>query len=359
MRSSLRRVAGTTAAVLSCALALGACGGGGGSAPAPVTAPSFQPAAPKSTVRATLQSALYAVANAHGVTISSQTLFGLARRVQAIRHGRRPLSAAPACSNGQASVGPVTNPDGSQTVTTSFYYDVACTQLEALDVMTLTQSSPSAFAATDVLTTYDRTGGVTSYTTATLQGSTGAGQDRSTIVATVAKDATSAWFAKIGMTCTGPSTGTSIHCGLADVGTVNGSQNGAALDQATSYAISGQTTTATVNVTASAYSAPSGLDIAAGPVPVWTVTGAPPLDTVTGTITISSSGAGTTGGSVSLSDAHTGIAVSGTMAPAGSTFTLAQNGAQLATATVDVNGTGTVRYADGTTEQITNWTIRG
>jgi hypothetical protein len=362
MHSSVRRVAATTLAVLSIALGAAACGGGGGGTTgtvSPVGPETAPPQAPKSTVRATMQSALFAFENANGGSLAQTTVFGLARRVQAIRHGRRPLSTAPVCSNGHASAGPVVNPDGSQTFTDWYYYDAACAHIEEMDVVTVTQSTATAFAATSATTAYDQAGNVTSYIVATLQGTSSGGVDTITVSATLAKNATAAWFAKLGLTCTGPSTGTPVHCGAAAVDTVNAAQVGTALDETQSLTTSGATSTATVSVRASAYGAPSGLDIAPGAVPVWNVTGAPALDTVTGTTTITFSGSALVSGSLSLSDAATGITVTGTATPSKTTFTLVQNGTQLATATVDGAGTGTVTYADGTTEQITNWTISG
>ena len=359
MHSSLRRVAGTTVAVLSISLGLAACGGGGSSSPAPVTPPPLQPTAPKSTVRATMQTALYAFESANGGTVGGTTVFGLVRRVQAIRHGRRPMSAAPVCNNGRASAGPVNNPDGSQTYTDYLYYDAACAHLEEMDVMTIAQTSLSAFTAVATITTYDPSGNVTGYTASNIAVNTSGGQDTITVTGTQAKNATAPWFAKLGLTCAGPATGTSIHCGLAAVDSVNGSQTGTAVNETQTFATSGPTSTTIVTMTASAYGAPSGLDIAQGAVPVWNVTGAPALDTVTGSTTITFNGSAIATGSLSLSDAATGISVVATATSSKVTFTLSQNGTQLATASIDGLGNGTVSYGDGTGEQIANWTIGG
>jgi hypothetical protein len=355
------RVARTTIAAFSCAFALAACGGGGGggtSGAGPVPVPTATPAAiTQAQARATMQSSLKMVQDVNGVSISGSGTLAIARRVQAIHHGRR-VQSTTTCSNGYSST-IVTHADGSLTETDNTYYDALCTLIEETDVINFPASATlQNLTATGTITTYARSGAVTSYGTFTVA-LTGGTQDTITILVSVAATVGGTPYAKLGATCVGPSTSASLHCGLATVVTASGQQDGVSLDEAVSYVTNGTTSTGTETATASAYLAASGLDIAAGPSPAWTVTGAAPIETVTGSVTIVFTNSGTTSGTIALSDTTHAVSIAGTVTASTVTITASANGNTVATVTLDHSGNGTITYAGGTTATVTGWLITG
>jgi hypothetical protein len=353
------RVARTTIAALSCGLALAACGGGGSSGGGAVPVPTATPAPITQTqARTTMQSSLSMVEGVNGVSISGTGSLAVVRRVQAIHNGRRVQSTA-ACSNGYSST-VVTHVDGSLTETDNTYYDALCTLIEETDVINVPASATAQnLTAIGTITTYSRSGAVTSYSTFTVALSVAGTQDTITISESVAATVGGTPYAKLGATCVGPSTGASIHCGIATVVTASGQQAGVSLDEAVSYTTSGSNSTATETATASAYAAASGLDVAAGPSPVWTVTGAAPVQTVTGSVTIAFTGSVATSGTIALSDTVHAISIAGTVTASTVTITATANGVAIATVTIDHAGNGTIAYAGGTTATITGWLING
>ena len=161
------------------------------------------------------------------------------------------------------------------------------------------------------------------------------------------------------MTCIGPPSGASFHCGDAVVTYTGPQQVGVSVDDSLSQVASGNTLTVTSTATVSAYEAASGLDLQQGALPAWNVIGAAPIATVSGTVTHSSTNSVVTGGSIAITDVTDGITVAGTFSSTSITITATGRGATVATVTVDLAGNGTITYADGTTATITAWTIAG
>ena len=356
------RVVRTTAAFF-CAVVLAACGGGGGggtsggSGVVPQATPTPAPVT-KTQARAAMQSSLEMVQSANGVSLSGTGTLAIVRRVQAIHHGRRAQSVA-GCSGGFTRT-IVTNPDGSTTETDNIYYDALCASIEESDIITIPATATlQNLTATGTITTYARSGSVTSYATFRIALTSTLTVDTITIAETVSATVGGPPVAKLGATCVGPPSGASIHCGDAVVVTAAGQQTGVSLDEAVTFATSGATSTATATATASAYAAASGLDVAAGTAPAWTVTGAAPIETIAGSVTIAFSGSTATSGAIAITDVTDGISIGGTVTPTTVTLTASAHGVIVATVVVDQAGNGTIAYGDGTTATIAAWTING
>jgi hypothetical protein len=357
------RVAPIAIALFSCSLLLTACGGGGGgggSTPIPpATATPTPTPGPitKSQARASMQTSL-SVISAAAANFTGTTTLGIIRKAQAIHHGRRPLTVA-GCSNGYTT-STVTHADGSSTATDTYYYDQQCTLIEEVDVYNIPPNPSLAnVTITGSVTTYSRGGSITAYLVLSVTLQSSSTQDLVTLTSTQYPSPGAQAIAQTGVTCVGPPNGLSIHCGDASVSTSGGTQIGLSLDDAITGTSNGSTTTITSTVTASDYAAASGLAIQQGTAPSWTVTGASPLETLNGTVTISVTGGTVTAVSVTITDVTNAISVSGTFTQSAITMTSTGRGATVATLTVNLSGNGTITYADGTTATISAWTITG
>jgi hypothetical protein len=349
---TISRVAGIAAVTLS--LALAACGGGGGgSVPAGGgTGGSGNTVTPLTHAqqKATMQSSVSAVQ-----TLStSEGALSVARHALAAHKGRR-VKDTSSCSNSQITSDADNGTTDTETIST--YYDTGCTELEEVEVVSVPDNaSATSLTATGTITEYSLTGSVTSYDTLTIALTENSStQATFTIEDSQANTVGGAVVAQAGTTCvdTEGTSSDTISCGAASVQTSGATQTGASLLE------NGASTSSsvTISLTASAYTAASGLGIAQGTSPAWNVTGGSPVDTITGSITTSSTANTAT---ITLSDTTTGVSISGTLAGGTITLTESQNGKTLATATVNAStGNGTISYADGTTATIVNWTVEG
>ena len=310
-----------------------------------------------STTRATAQSSLAAVQEA-GSTSSATTLAAVARHALAVGRGRVPLST-PSCVNGQTTAD-VTNADGSTTSTQTTYYDAACTQPSQAIVVNVPALAPGAtsISGTGTLTTYSVAGSVTGYTTMSL---TIAISGSTTVVTLVASQATTvggAPYANLGITCSAALAGTSVQCGAANVVTTGGTQVGASVALTLTSVTAAWATTRTATMSASAYSAASGLAIAQGAVPAWSVTGGSPVATIGGTVSATVTGSQVTNATITLTGPG-GVTVNGSAAGGNYAITVQQNGVTQGSVTVNASGNGTITYAGGTTATIANWIVNG
>jgi hypothetical protein len=359
---TVSRAAISVAIIFSAGLA--GCGGtqGVGSTPAAYPTPSPTPAAgSNAAARATMQSSLTTLE----ITSSNASPIQLLATRRAIKnlHVRQPKDGAECDSGveGSTTTDPVTQLPIS---TTTYFYDQACTEPEFTEVLHLTTDTVTDTSETVVAngtaTYYSMTGAVTQYDPLALNLSVNDTTETIIINLTESEEATinGTPYGTFGTTCTLSETADTITCGAAGVYNSNGAQSGVSLSE--NYTVTGNSAP-TSTITASAYTAASGLAIAPGTSPAWTVTGASPVDTVTGTLTIGAlTGVGnTTGGTISLSDATTGVALTGTISTTGVTLTETLAGKQLAGATVNQYGNGTITYADGTSKAIVSWTIQG
>jgi hypothetical protein len=357
-------------AVLTMALlSLAACGGGGGGTPlqpgnipgqgGTTTTQSFG----KSQTRSEAQTAMTAYAQAAGQ--SATGALSTVRRIMDVRAGRRTL-AAPVCSVGTLnsfSTVTVTNANGSTTETDTTYYDLACATPETITVTNVPVIAPGASTATVTgnTTTFDRSGNVTGFTAITATVISTSSALTITLTEKVGPNQTAAAVAQIGVTCSAPTaTPSTVTCGAADVlASATGSSGSTLATTQTSTAATGinLTSTTTESFSASLFSGTT-LGIAQGTGTIWNVTGASPFSTVTGNISVTSNGSFPASGTLSLTDTVSNVTVSGTVAATGITLTIKQGATILATVVTDANGNGTITYADGTTETITDYTIK-
>jgi hypothetical protein len=355
--------AAATALVLT-SLGLTGCSSGNNST---VThTPALQLSGGRDTARSSVQATILTADLSNGIALpGGPTPASIARRMFALANGRRPSATGTstgACING-IKQSQTTNAGGSQTTTTDYYYDAVCTTLEAEEVITVaTPSTPPNTDGTGTITSYDRSGAVrvvqhlTLHVTSTLQSSTNTTSETFTMTDNAAATATGTTTSSVGATCIGAPPGSvTVNCAIAHYGTSAGVTFGEAIGVgATAATTAGGQNNANVNV---AFYLASGLGIAQNGTS-WGVTGAQSFNTASGTYAYSSTGSSGSG-AMSLKDALYSYQETAALSSTGLTVTIIQNPnsafnttSQIATATVDVAGTGVLNYADGTSETI-------
>jgi hypothetical protein len=351
---SPRRVAAVTAAVslLAGPIALAGCSSG---SDATITHnPPLSTFGGKSTARSAVQSAMLVADTATGIAIpGGPTPAAIARRVLAIMHGRRTSAATGVCTSGtkQSSVD---NSDGSRTTTTDLYYDAPCTLLEEEQVLNIVTPGNPRTPVNGTVTTYDRTGTVTSYHKLAITASTVAATSTTpatqTVVYndTVSVSAGTAPVAAVGATCTGAPSSPTMTCDAAAYGTAADSTTfGQTVATSGTAGSGGAANSATVSITYYG----TGITGIAQSSGNWVVTGVSGFNVASGTYSYSSSG--TTGnGTLSLTDSLYTYTVTGKLTATGLTVTIVRNSDPIATATIDAAGNGTVTYTDGTTDTV-------
>lgn len=358
---TVSRAAVSAAVIIS--LTLAGCGGSQsvGSTPAAFPTPSPTPgAASNAAARATMQSSLTTV-EITSSTDSPLTLLTTRRAIKSL-HARHPKDTT-GCEDGTESTYTTDPVTGFTDSVNTVFYDQACTEPEFSEALNVTSDvvtdTSEALAATGSATYYNTAGTVTQYDPLTLSATTNNTTENDTFTITESQEAAinGTPYGTLGTTCNIVQSTTTLTCGAAAVFTSNGSQSG--LSVLESYTVNGSSTPSST-VSAAAYTAAGGLAIAPGTAPAWTVTGASPVDTITGTLSVGALQSGDNSGTISLNDPATGVAVTGTITYAtGVTLTETLAGKQLAAATVNPAGNGTISYADGTTATIVNWTVEG
>lgn len=290
-------------------------------------------------------------------TTSFSALFSVARQAESAFRGHSPLATS-GCVNQQIVSAPVINGDGSETLTTTDYYDTACTIKEGVVTVQRPVNNANAMSGTFPFTakSYDRSQNATGYLngslTLTLQGTV-------TLVSfqfQAASSPNTSPIAQIGISCA-LSTNYTIGCAAASVTTVAGVQNGLAITANDEFTSLWPSATSTETLTSTLYDGP-GLAIEASGLE-WNVTGATAVDTLSGTIDESFAGSSISAGTVALSDTTHATSVAGTISASGTQLTVTQNGAPEATVAVDGFGNGTINYADGTTAAVAYWVVVG
>jgi hypothetical protein len=355
--------AATTAAVLLVSLGLGGCSSGSNTV---VThTPALQTPGGRDTARSGVQGAILVADTTNGNALpGGPTPASVARRVFAmVRGGRHVLAtgaASGACSNGIKS-SQVTNSDGSATTTTDYYYEAACTTLEAEEIITIvTPATPTKTDGSGTITSYDKSGNVrvvqklTIHASTTDPTSTTAASETITVIDNASPTATGGATAGVGVTCVGAPSSATLSCSGAHFGTSASTTTGVAFGTSATAGTSGGNANATVNV---AFYAGSLLSIVQSGA-LWGVSGASAFNTATGTYgytTTGPSGSGT----LTLKDALYTYAETATLASTGLSVTIIQNPnsafnttTPIATAAIDVAGTGVLTYSDGATEPI-------
>ncbi|HWT04540.1 MAG TPA: hypothetical protein VN224_02185 [Xanthomonadales bacterium] len=301
----------------------------------------------KSTARSAVQSAILIADTSNGNAVpGGPTPAGIARSVLAMMRGRHVSLATGACVNGKKSSQAV-QPDGTRTTTTDYFYDALCATLEEDEVVNVDTSSAATTTGTGSITTYDRTGAVTSFHKLALASTNDPTAQTVNVTDTASATAGGTVLASSGASCTGAPNSPTMSCSAAMYGTAGTATFGQALFDSATAGTGGAKNVVTVNITF--YGAGiTGINLSSAG---WGVLGAAGFNSATGTYSYSTTG--TTGsGTLSLTDSLYTYTVSGNLTATGLAVTIVRNTDPIATATVDQAGNGSITYADGTTDVI-------
>jgi hypothetical protein len=347
MLYSTRRVvtAAASASILLGSIVLAGCASGSN---ATVTHnPPLSTFGGKSTARSAVQSAILVADTSNGNAVpGGPTPAGIARLVLDAVHGRHVSLATGACVNGKKTSQAV-QPDGTTTTTTDLFYDALCATLESDEVVNLDTSVAATTTGTGSITTFDRTGAITSYHKLTLSSVNGTSSQ--TVTYNDASSATvgGAVIAAVGATCTGAANSPTMTCTAAMYGTSGTATFGQSISDTATAGTGGANNTVTVAVTFFGAGI-TGIGQSSGS---WVVLGTLGFNSATGTYSYSSTGS-TGSGTLSLTDSLYTYTVTGNLTATGLAVTIVRNTDPIATATVDRAGNGAITYADGTTDVI-------
>lgn len=362
--------AALTAAALASSLALGGCSTNTNGV---VThTPALQTVGGRNTARSIAQSAIIIAETTNGIALpGGPTPAGALRRFAALVRARRASgttrgpsatgTSTGACTNGVKQSQTTDPSNGAQTTVTDYYYDAACTNLEAEESITVNKpSTPSNTDGSGTITVYGTTGNlrvveklgfeVTSSTATPSTPST----ESYTLTDNASATAGGTTTSSVGATCTGQPGSATLNCSMAHSGSSGGTSFGEALATAATAGSSGSSNTATINM--GFYTSPT-IGIAQSGT-TWGVTNATAYNSGTATFTYSSSGLTGNGTMTTKDSLYTYVATS-TLSATGLSTSIVENPNEavtvptnIATATTDQTGTGTLNYADGTTEPI-------
>ena len=273
------------------------------------------------------------------------------------------------CIGGEESSFVQTSPT-TGTFTIEMFYDVSCQTPASTFVWNATQTSAVSFNGPGNVTYQDRSGNVIGYANFQLSG---AFTDITyTQLAQVSLDITS-----LAQSVGGPSLGSfaiacglgsqanSLNCGLGAVANVASlsTSYGATLALSGTGTVSGSGTNVRVNGSAQAFEGTlGGLSLSAGTFPTWVITGGAQVDQATGSLTALYAPNGLpTSLTETITDSADQATISVSANPSGlsGTVTNTQNGAVVATFTVDSFGFGTITYSNGATASIVRFVIVG
>jgi hypothetical protein len=254
-----------------------------------------------------------------------------------------------------------TGSSGQQITTTDYYYDAACATLEAEEIITVDMpSTPTSTTGSGTITVYNTAGAVrVVQTLAMTVGATTATSSSPSIETYTLNDNASATAggtttSSVGATCSGQPNSPTLSCSVAHFGNSGGTLFGEALSTAATAGSSSSTNTATTNI--GFYSSPTIGIAQSGD--QWGISGATAYNSGTSTFTYTSSGF-TGSGTMSMTDSLYTYVESVTLSASGMTASIVENPNEavttttnIATATTDRTGTGTLNYADGTSETI-------
>jgi len=350
---------------------LGLAGCSSGSNSTVIHTPALQTAGGRDTARSGVQTAILVADTTNGNALpGGPTPAGLVRRVYSIVHGRRISAtgtATGACSNGIKSSQTTDATTGARTTITDYYYETTCVTLEAEESITVDKpATPTNTTGSGKITSYDKSGAVRVVQVLTLKTSTGANttspnEETFTLSDAASKTDGGAVVAAVGSTCVGTPPSATVSCSVAHYGTSAGTTFGEVLADAATAGTSGGNASATVTAT---FYVGTTLTLTQNG-SNWLVSGANGFNQMTGTYgytTTGPSGSGT----LTLKDSLYTYAETATLASTGLTVTIVQNPnsafnttSNIATATVDVAGTGVLTYADTTTTTTTTEPIAG
>ena len=362
-------------AALTLVLGLAACGGGGGSgsstmAVTPIGPATPTPVTPTITVQRTLvQQALSSTQQGSSIaTFGSpgSTTLSVARRAMSGERFAKATTTT-ACTNSTTTSITQGNDPNVLTLVANGYYDSVCTKIQIALILTITATSSSSATAVGNVTNYSLAGAVTQYDKLALA-LAGVGTMTQTVSVRddVAANQTATPPINLGIGCSVAKTADTCSLAAAlHLTTLNVDQAAAAtVSGAVSVLASGLTSVA-INGTGTASSgALNSTNIAAVGAYQWNTTGGTLVDTATiaGTLQYTSLGS-VAGGSLGLTDSVDNAAASATYSSASGLLTGTVNAIspaqQIATFSVNAQGSGTVTYSNGTTAAITNWLIQG
>lgn len=362
-----RAAAAATAVLLFASLGLAGCSSGSN---ATIThTPALQTGGGRDTARSGVQAALLIANTTNGIALpGGPTPAGIARRVLAIVNARRTRAATGtstgACISGQKT-SQSTAGTGATTTTTDYYYDVACATLEAEEIILVnTPATPGNTTGSGTYTSYNTVGGIRAVQTLTLTVTTStatatSGQETFTMTDSAAASPGGTVIAGVGATCVGTPPSATLTCSVAHYGTSASTTTGEVISTSANAGASGGNSTATFTI---AFYAGTSLALSQSGV-LWALSGGSSFNEANGTYgytTTGSSGSGT----LTFADSLYTYAQTSTLSSTGLSTTIIENPnaavtvvTPIATANVDVAGTGVLNYADGTSEPISGGLI--
>ncbi|MEA2689291.1 MAG: hypothetical protein QOD51_1898, partial [Candidatus Eremiobacteraeota bacterium] len=265
-----------------------------------------------------------------------------------------------ACISGVKQSQSTNGTTGVRTTTTDYYYEPVCTTLEAEEIINVDKpASPGDTTGSGTITSYDTSGGVRVVQTLTLKTTTSTdaatpGQEVFTMVDNASKTAAGTTVAAIGATCVGTPPSATVTCSVAHYGTSASTTSGEAFVTAATQGASGGNSTA--NVTVAFYAGTTLALTQTGQ--NWGISGANPFNQATGTYGYTATGPSGSG-TLSLKDILYTYVETATLSASGLSVSIIENPnaavtavTPIATASVDIAGTGVLNYSDGTTEPI-------
>ncbi|HEX3463460.1 MAG TPA: hypothetical protein VHS78_05355 [Candidatus Elarobacter sp.] len=362
--------AALTAAALASSLVLGGCSTN--TSGAVTHTPALQTVGGRNTARSAVQSAILIAETTNGIALpGGPTPAGALRRFAALVHARRASGTlrAPsatgtstgACNNG-VKQSQTTASSGAQTTVTDYYYDAACTNLEAEESITVsTPSTPGNTNGTGTITVYSSSGALrvveslAMTVSSTTSSSAGTTTENYTLTDNASATAGGTTTSSVGATCTGQPGSATLTCSIAHDGNSAGTAFGESLATSATAGAPGSSNTATINM--AFYTSPTVGIAQSGT--TWGITGATAYNSGTTNFTYTSSG--TTGsGTMTMSDSLYTYVDTVTLSSTGITQSIVENPnsegvtttTNIATSTTDRTGTGTLTYADGVSEPI-------
>ncbi|HEY0395866.1 MAG TPA: hypothetical protein VGD01_15305 [Candidatus Elarobacter sp.] len=355
----------SAAAALVVALGLGGCSSGGSTATVTHT-PALQTPGGRATARSGVQAAILIASTSNGIALpGGPTPATIARRVMSIVHDRGRTPSATGTSNGVCINGQkqsqATNTNGSQTTITDYYFDAICTTLETEESITVNSpATPGATTGSGTITSYSSAGAVrvvqalTLTVTTAAATSTTAQQETFTMVDSASATAGGTATSAVGATCVGSPPSPSVTCSVAHYGTSGGATVGEAIGITATAGSGGGSNSAAISMGFFTASALAIVQSGAS----WGISGASAFNGATGTYTYTTTGSSGSG-SLTLADSLYTYSETANLSSSGLTVTIIQNPnsafnttTPIATATVDVGGTGTISFSDGTSETI-------
>jgi hypothetical protein len=357
--------ASVTTALLAGSLGLAGCSSGSN---ATVThTPALKTVGGRDTARSSVQTAILVADSTNGLALpGGPTPAVIVRHVRALIAGRRTSATGTStgtCSNG-VKTSQASNADGSSTTTTDYYYEAACATLEAEEVVNVATPGQPNTTGSGTITSYDKSGAVRVIQTLglTLSTTAASGTTASSETITLTDNATATAGGTVtsayGVTCVGAPSAVTLTCSGAHYGTSAGTVTGEAFATAATAATTGSND-ATISV---AYYAGTSLGVTQSGTS-WGVVGASAFNSASGSFDYTAAGPNGNG-SVGLKDVLYTYAETATLTPTGLAVSIIQNPnsafnttTPIATATIDVAGTGILTYSDGGTEPISGGLI--